>query len=174
MVIYGLLLYLSIIFSAIFVGYSNCIGPVNSYHYGARNHWELKNLRKRSINIIGITSIAMFILSEVLARPFSALFLQDGGQLLSDAVHAFRIYSFAYLFTGMAVFGSAFFTALNNGQVSALIAFLRTFVFEIAAVMLLPLLLGVIGIWCSVVLSELMSAATGAIFMLALQKKYHY
>ena len=173
-VIYGLLLYLSLIFSAIFVGYSNGIGPVISYHYGARNHWELKNLRKRSINIIGITSIAMFILSEVLARPFSALFLQDGGQLLSDAVHAFRIYSFAYLFTGMAVFGSAFFTALNNGQVSALIAFLRTFVFEIAAVMLLPLLLGVNGIWCSVVLSELMSAATGAIFMLALQKKYHY
>ena len=173
-VIYGLLLYLSLIFSAIFVGYSNGIGPVISYHYGARNHWELKNLRKRSINIIGITSIARFILSEVLARPYSALFLQDGGQLLSDAVHAFRIYSFAYLFTGMAVFGSAFFTALNNGQVSALIAFLRTFVFEIAAVMLLPLLLGVNGIWCSVVLSELMSAATGAIFMLALQKKYHY
>ena len=173
-VIYGLLMYLSLIFSAIFVGYSNGVGPVVSYHYGAQNHQELRNLRKRSLTIIGVASVAMFVLSEVLARPFSALFLQDGGKLLADAVHAFRIFSFAYLFTGMAVFGSAFFTALNNGQVSALIAFLRTFVFELGAVLLLPLFLGVDGIWSSVVYAELMAAATGSIFMAALKKKYHY
>ena len=173
-VVYGLLMYVSLIFSAIFVGYSNGVGPVISYHYGARNHWELRNLRIRSIRIIAITSVAMFVLSELLARPFSALFLQDGGELLTKAVHAFRIYSFAYLFTGMAVFGSAFFTALNNGQVSAQIAFLRTFVFEFGAVMLLPLLLGVDGIWSSVVFAECMAAATGCIFIAALQKKYHY
>ena len=140
-VVYGLLMYLSLIFSAIFVGYSNGIGPVVSYHYGAQNYLELKTLRIRSLKIIGVASLAMFVLSEVLARPFSALFLQDGGKLLSDAVHAFRIFSFAYLFTGMAVFGSAFFTALSNGVVSALIAFLRTFVFELGAVLLLPLFL---------------------------------
>ena len=173
-VIYGLLMYLSLIFSAIFVGYSNGVGPVVSYHYGAQNHQELRNLRKRSLTIIGVASVAMFVLSEVLARPFSALFLQDGGKLLADAVHAFRIFSFAYLFTGMAVFGSAFFTALNNGQVSALIAFLRTFVFELGAVLLLPLFLGVDGIWSSVVYAEFMAAATGCIFMAALKKKYHY
>ena len=173
-VIYGLLMYLSLIFSAIFVGYSNGVGPVVSYHYGAQNHQELRNLRKRSLTIIGVASVAMFVLSEVLARPFSALFLQDGGKLLADAVHAFRIFSFAYLFTGMAVFGSAFFTALNNGQVSALIAFLRTFVFELGAVLLLPLFLGVDGIWSSVVYAEFMAAATGSIFMAALKKKYHY
>lgn len=173
-VIYGLLMYLSLIFSAIFVGYSNGVGPVVSYHYGAQNHQELRNLRKRSLTIIGVASVAMFFLSEVLARPFSALFLQDGGKLLADAVHAFRIFSFAYLFTGMAVFGSAFFTALNNGQASALIAFLRTFVFELGAVLLLPLFLGVDGIWSSVVYAELMAAATGCIIMAALKKKYHY
>lgn len=173
-VIYGLLMYLSLIFSAIFVGYSNGVGPVVSYHYGAQNHQELRNLRKRSLTIIGVASVAMFVLSEVLARPFSALFLQDGGKLLADAVHAFRIFSFAYLFTGMAVFGSAFFTALNNGQVSALIAFLRTFVFELGAVLLLPLFLGVDGIWSSVVYAEFMAASTGCIFMAALKKKYHY
>ena len=173
-VIYGLLMYVSLIFSAIFVGYSNGIGPVVSYHYGAQNHRELKSLRIRSLRIIGIASLAMFVLSEVFARPFSALFLQDGGKLLSDAVHAFRIFSFAYLFTGMAVFGSAFFTALSNGQVSALIAFLRTFVFELGAVLLLPLILGVDGIWCSVVFAEFMAATTACIFMGALQKKYHY
>ena len=173
-VIYGLLMYVSLIFSAIFVGYSNGIGPVISYNYGSRNHEELKNLRKRSLKIIAITSVAMFVLSQLLARPFSTLFLRDGGKLLADAVHAFRIFSFAYLFTGMAVFGSAFFTALNNGQASALIAFLRTFVFELGAVLLLPLFLDVDGIWSSFVFAEFMAAATGCIFMAALQKRYHY
>ena len=173
-VIYGLLMYVSLIFSAIFVGYSNGIGSVFSYHYGAQNHGELKNLRKRSLTLIGVASVAMFVLSEALAHPFSALFLQDAPNLLPDAVHAFRIVSVAYLFTGMAVFGSAFFTALNNGQVSALISFLRTFVFELGAVLLLPLLFGVDGIWYAIVFAELMAAVVGCIFMVALQKKYQY
>ena len=173
-VIYGLLMYVSLIFAAIFVGYSNGIGSVFSYHYGAQNHGELKNLRKRSLTLIGVASVAMFVLSEALAHPFSALFLQDAPNLLPDAVHAFRIVSVAYLFTGMAVFGSAFFTALNNGQVSALISFLRTFVFELGAVLLLPLLLGVDGIWYAIVFAELMAAVVGSIFMVALRKKYQY
>lgn len=169
-VIYGLLMYVSLIFSALFVGYSNGIGSVFSYHYGAQNHGELKNLLKRSLRLIGITSVAMFVFSELLARPFSAMFLQDAPYLLPDAVHAFRIFSAAYLFTGLAVFGSAFFTALNNGQVSALISFLRTFVFELGAVLLLPLLLGVDGIWFAIVFAELMAAVVGSIFMVALRK----
>jgi putative MATE family efflux protein len=173
-VIYGLLMYVSLIFAAIFVGYSNGIGSVFSYHYGAQNHGELKNLRKRSLTLIGVASVAMFVLSEALAYPFSTLFLQDAPHLLPDAVHAFRIVSAAYLFTGMAVFGSAFFTALNNGQVSALISFLRTFVFELGAVLLLPLLFGVDGIWYAIVFAELMAAVVGSIFMVALQKKYQY
>ena len=173
-VIYGLLMYVSLIFTAIFVGYSNGIGPVFSYHYGAQDHGELKSLLKRSLTIIGVTSVMMFVLSEGIAHPFSALFLRDAVDLLPDAVHAFRIISVAYLFTGMAVFGSAFFTALNNGQTSALISFLRTFVFELGAVLLLPALLGVDGIWYSVVFAELMAAATGSIFMFALRRKYHY
>ena len=173
-VIYGLLMYVSLILSAMFVGYSNGTGPVFSYHYGAQNHGELKSLLKKSLMIIGLTSAAMFLVSEAFAHPFSALFLRDAEKLLPDAVHAFRIVSVAYLFTGMAVFGSGFFTALNNGQVSALISFLRTFVFELGAVLLLPVLLGVDGIWYSAVFAELMAAATGVIFMLALRRKYHY
>lgn len=173
-VIYGLLMYVSLIFSAIFVGYSNGVGPVFGYHYGARNYGELKNLLKRSFVIIGIVSAVMFVLSEVLALPFSVLFLQDTGQLVFDSVHAFRIVSFAYLFTGVAVFGSAFFTALNNGQISALISFLRTFVFELGAVLFLPILFGLDGIWYSVVFAELMAAAVGSIFMAAMRRKYHY
>lgn len=173
-VIYGLLMYVSLIFAAIFVGYSNGIGSVFSYHYGAQNHGELKNLRKRSLTLIGVASVAMFVLSEALAHPFSTLFLQDAPNLLPDAVHAFRIVSVCYLFTGVAVFSSAFFTALNNGQVSALISFLRTFVFELGAVLLLPLLLGVDGIWFAIVFAELMAAVVGSIFMVALRKKYQY
>ena len=173
-VIYGLLMYVSLIFTALFVGYSNGIGSVFSYHYGAQNHDELKNLRKRSLRLIGLTSIVMFVLSEALAHPFSALFLQDSPYLLPDAVHAFRIVSVCYLFTGVAVFSSAFFTALNNGQVSALISFLRTFVFELGAVLLFPLLLGVDGIWYAIVFAELMAAVVGSIFMVALRKKYQY
>ena len=173
-VIYGLLMYVSLIFTAIFVGYSNGVGPVFGYHYGAKDHAELKNLRIRSLVIIYFTSAAMFVLSETLARPFSALFLGDAGKLLTDAVHAFRIFSFAYLFTGVAVFDSAFFTALSNGQVSALISFLRTFVFDLGAVLLLPMLLGVDGVWYSVVFAELMAAVAGAFFMAALQRRYHY
>ena len=173
-VIFGLLMYVSLIFTAIFVGYSNGVGPVISFHYGAQNHGELKNLRKRSLTIIALTSAAMFVLSEAVAHPFSALFLRGAENLLPDAVHAFRVFSLAYLFTGMAVFSSAFFTALNNGHVSALISFLRTFVFELGTVLLLPLLLGVDGIWVSIVFSELMAAITGGAFIAALRKQYGY
>ena len=173
-VIYGILMYVSLIFTAMFVGYSNGVGSVFGYHYGAQNHGELKNLLKRSLLIIGLTSVLMFILSELIAYPFSVLFLQGSEELLPEALHAFRIFSVAYLFTGIAVFGSAFFTALNNGQISALISFLRTFVFELGAILMLPLLLGVDGIWCSTLFAELMAAVTGGIFMVALRKKYHY
>ena len=173
-IIYGLLMYVSLIFSAIFVGYSNGAGPVFGFHYGAQDHDELKSLLKKSLVIIGITSAVMFILSEALANPLSVLFLRDTGQLVSAAVHAFRIVSFAYLFTGLAIFGSAFFTALNNGQVSALISFLRTFVFELGAVLLLPVRFGVDGVWYSVVFAELMAAVVGGIFIAVLSRKYHY
>ena len=173
-VIYGLMMYVSLIFSAIFVGYSNGAGPVISFHYGAQGHGKLKNLLKKSLVIICISSAVMFVLSEALAYPFSFLFLRDDRQLVLSAVHAFRIISFTYLFSGIAVFGSAFFTALNNGQVSALISFLRTFVFELGAVLLLPVLFGLDGIWFATVFAELMAAVVGSIFMVALRRRYHY
>ena len=173
-VIFGILMYVSLIFTAVFVGYSNGIGPVFSYHYGAQDHEELKNLRKRSLEIIAVTSVSMFVLSELLARPYSLLFLQNAEDLLPEAVHMFHIISVSYLFTGIAIFSSAMFTALNNGLVSALISFLRTFVFELGAVLLLPPLFGVDGIWYSVVFAELMAAVVGAIFMAALRRKYQY
>ena len=173
-VIFGMLMYVSLIFTAVFVGYSNGIGPVFSYNYGAQDHKELKNLRKRSLVIIMITSFSMFVLSELFARPYSSLFLQNAENLMPAAVHMFHIVSVAYLFTGTAIFSSALFTALNNGLVSALISFFRTFVFELGAVLILPGLLGVDGIWYSVVFAELMAAVVGIIFMAAMRRKYQY
>ena len=160
--------------SANITNQTDIAGPVISFHYGAKGHGKLKNLLKKSLVIICISSAVMFVLSEALAYPFSFLFLRDDRQLVLNAVHAFRIISFTYLFSGIAVFGSAFFTALNNGQVSALISFFRTFVFELGAVLLLPVLFGLDGIWFAAVFSELMAAVVGSIFMVALRRRYHY
>ena len=168
------LMYVSLIFSAMFVGYSNGTGPVISFHYGAGNHDELKNLRKRSLMIIGLASIAMTVLSEAFASPVSELFFRGEERLVQDTIHAFRVFSVSYLFMGIGIFSSSFFTALNNGEISALVSFLRTFVFDLGAVLLLPGLFGVDGIWCAVVFAELMAAVVGCIFMAGLQKKYKY
>ena len=172
--VYGVVMYVCLIFSAVLIGYSNGIGPVISFHFGARDPGELKNLRTKSIRIVGIASAVMFVLSEALARPVSALYFPDSGKLIAETVHAFRIYSAAYLFMGFSIFSSTLFTALNNGEISALISFLRTLVFELGAVLLLPKLIGVDGVYSATVLAELLAAVLGGIFMNALQKKYQY
>ncbi len=172
--VYGVLMYVSMIFSAIFIGYSDGIGPVFSFHYGAQNYAELRNLRKRSLRYVFICSVSMFLLCELLACPVSVLFMGRTPELLPMTIHAFRIFAAAYLFMGLAIFGSAFFTALSNGIVSALIAFLRTLVFELGAVLLLPSLFGVDGIWSSIVVAELMAAICVTLFMILLRKKYKY
>jgi len=172
--VYGVLMYVCLIISAVFIGYSNGIGPVFSYHYGAKDYGELKNLRKKSLTIIALVSVGVFILSEALAGPVSAVFFHGEEKLMQDTVHAFGIYSAAYLFMGTGIFTASLFTALNNGEISALISFLRTLVFELGAVLLLPGLLGVDGIWCASVLAELMAALFGIMFMAAMRKKYQY
>lgn len=124
--------------------------------------------------IIGLASIAMTVLSEAFASPVSELFFRGEERLVQDTIHAFRVFSVSYLFMGIVIFSSSFFTALNNGEISALVSFLRTFVFDLGAVLLLPGLFGVDGIWCAVVFAELMAAVVGCIFMAGLQKKYKY
>ncbi len=172
--IYGVVMYVCLIFSAVLIGYSNGIGPVISYHYGAGDPGEVKNLCTKSIRIVVAASAVMFVLSEVLARPVAALYFPGSERLIAEAVHAFRIYSAAYLFIGFGIFSSTFFTALNNGEVSALISFLRTLVFELGAILLLPPLIGIDGVWWATVLAELLAAVLGILFMAALRKKYHY
>lgn len=171
---YGVLMYVNMIFLAVFIGYSMGTAPVVSYHFGADNYAELKSLRKKSLVIIGICSVIMFVLAEVLARPLSMIFAGYDQALLDMTVRAFFIYSFSFLFSGFAIWSSSFFTALNNGVVSAIISFLRTLVFQVAAVLVLPRIWELDGIWLSIVAAELMSVVLGMIFLFALRKRYHY
>lgn len=168
---YGVLMYVNTIFLAAFIGYAVDTAPVVGYLFGAGSHAELKGLLRRSLVIIGVFSVAMLGAGELLARPLSLIFVGYDTTLLRLTLRGFMIFSF--LFAGIAIYGSSFFTALGNGLVSALISFLRTLVFQIAAVVLFPLLWGIDGIWVSVVAAELMAALVTAIFLAARRKKYH-
>lgn len=171
---YGVLMYVNMIFLSIFIGYSTGIAPIFGYHFGAENHKELKSLLKKSMVIILTSSIAMFLLAELLGRPLSGIFVSYDAQLMDMTTRAFMIYSFSFLFSGLAIFGSAFFTALNDGLTSALISFLRTLVFQVAAVLILPLFWEIDGIWVSIVVAELIAALVTALFLLWKRAKYHY
>lgn len=171
---YGVLMYVSLVFQAVFIGYSVGTAPVIGYHYGAQNDSELRGLRRRSLAIIAVFAAAMFAAARLLARPLSQLFVGYDPELLELTVQAFFIFSFSFLFSGFAIFGSSFFTALNNGLVSAVISFLRTLVFQTAAVLIFPLIWKVDGIWMSIVAAEGLATAVTAAFLWALRKKYRY
>ena len=171
---YGVLMYVNMIFLAAYIGYSVGTAPVIGYHYGAENHKELKSLLKKSFVLIGICSVAMLLLGEVLAYPLSLLFVGYDPTLLELTLGGFRIFSFSFLFSGIAIFGSSFFTALNDGLTSALISFLRTLVFQIAAVLILPLIWEINGIWISIVVAEIMAVAATLLFLFLKRKRYHY
>lgn len=171
---YGTMMYVNMIFLAIFIGYSIGTAPVVSFHYGAQNHGELKSLLRKSAVIIGISSALMLALGYVLARPLSQLYVGYDKALFDLTVEGFYIFAWSFLFAGFAIFFSGFFTALNDGLTSAIISFLRTLVFQIAAVMLLPLVWGVDGIWWSIVVAEAMAVAVGVFFLIIKQKKYQY
>lgn len=170
---YGVLMYVSMIFQAIFIGYSVGAAPVIGYQYGARNHKELKSLLKKSIVLIGSFAVVMCIAGETLGKPLSFLFVGYDKALLAMTMHAFAIFSVSFLFSGFTIFGSSFFTALNDGLTSALISFLRTLVFQIAAVLIFPVLWGVDGIWWSIVAAEVMAVTITVVLLVVKRKKYH-
>lgn len=171
---YGVLMYVGMIFMAVDIGYSVGVAPVISYHFGAENTDELKNLLRRSLRIIASFAVTMVVLSKLLARPLGTIFVGYDAELMELTLHAFSIYSFAFLFSGFTIFGSSFFTALNNGPVSAAISFLRTLVFEVAAVLILPLIWETEGIWLSMVAAELMAITVTVTFLKLNQKRYQY
>ena len=171
---YGVMMYVGMIFAGIFMGYSIGTAPVISFHDGAGNHVEKKGVLRKSLVIVGITSGVMLVVAELLAVPLSKIFVSYSDSLLEMTVGGMRIFSLCYLFMGFAIYASSFFTALNDGLTSAIISFLRTMVFQLGAVFLMPMLWGLDGIWFSVVVAEVMAVEFSAVFMAAKRKKYHY
>lgn len=171
---YGVLMYVNLVFQAVFLGYSVGTAPVISYHDGAKNHVELKGLFRKSLSILAVCAVAMFASALLLAQPLSVLFVGYDPELLAITLRAFSIYSFSFLFSGFAVFGSSFFTALNDGLVSAFISFLRILVFQVILVLTFPLIWQLDGIWLSIVAAEMLAVLVTAGFMIQKRKKYHY
>ena len=171
---YGVLMYVNFTFLSMFIGYSVGTAPIISYHYGAENHDELKSLLRKSGVLISVFAVAMFILAEIFAYPLSYMFVGYDKVLMDMTLRGFLIFSFSFLFAGFAIFGSGFFTALNDGLTSALISFLRTLLFQVAAVLLLPLVWELDGIWVSIVVAEVLAVIITGIFLVAKRKKYNY
>lgn len=171
---YGVMMYVSMIFSAVFVGYSVGTAPVIGYHNGAGNHAELRGILKKSMVILAISGLAMLAAAEWLAAPLSRIFVGYSRDLMDMTVHGFTIFAVSFPFMGYAIFASGFFTALNDGVTSAIISFLRTLVFQLGAVLLLPMLWKLDGIWWSVVVAEVMAVVFSVIFLIAKRKRFHY
>ena len=171
---YGVLMYVNFIYVAIFIGYAIGSAPIVGYNYGAANHKELKNILRKSLITIGVTGIVLTTAAELLAAPMSTLFVGYDRELFELTKNGFRLYSFCFLINGFNIFGSSFFTALNNGAVSAAISFMRTLVFQIIVISIMPALFGINGIWISVTAAELLSLAVTLIFLITNRKKYNY
>ena len=171
---YGAIMYINFIFVGIYFGYAVGAAPIIGYHYGAQNHDEMKSLFKKSAVLLTIWGIGMTILAIILSSPLSKIFVGYDAELFALTTRGFKIYSLSFLLMGYNIFASSFFTALNNGAVSAAISFMRTLVFQIVPVLVLPMLFGADGIWFSVVAAEMMSIAVTIFFIIKNEDKYNY
>ena len=171
---YGAVMYVNFIFVATFLGYAIGCAPVISYHYGAGNHAELKNLYKKSMSIILVWGVILFGAAQLLAPVLSKIFVGYNTGLYAMTLHGFRVYAIAFLIIGINIFGSSFFTALNNGLISAVISFLRTLVFQVIMVLTLPLWFGINGIWSAISIAEALTLIMTTTFFVRQKDKYHY
>ena len=171
---YGVLMYVQFIFAAVYIGYAIGTAPITGYNYGAQNHTELKNIRRKSIRITLTAGVIMVIIAELLAPVLAGIFVGYDKELFDMTVHAFRLFSFTFLLSGFNIWCSSFFTALNNGAVSAAVSFLRTLVFQLAAVLILPRFLKLDGVWISVAFAEVCAFIISLLFLIAKKKKYDY
>ncbi|MBE5767079.1 MAG: MATE family efflux transporter [Clostridiales bacterium] len=171
---YGVMMYVSFIFAAAFIGYSIGTAPVVGYNYGAQNLSELRGILKKSLIMLGIAGVFMVGVAQVLAAPLANIFVGYDAQLLELTISGFRIFALSFVFMGFAIFGSGFFTALNDGVTSAIISFLRTLVFQAASVMLLPLIFEINGVWMSIIVAEFMAVVLTALFLAGKRNRYHY
>jgi len=168
------IMYVNFIFISILIGFSIGTAPIIGYNYGAQNHNELKNMFKKCMTVVGVVSIAMGILAQVLAVPLVKIFERENIALMEMTIHGFRLYSLAFFVCGINIFGSAFFTALCNGKLSAIISFLRALVLQSGMVLLLPLVLDLNGVWLAIVFAELLTMIVTIFFLVQQRKKYQY
>lgn len=173
-VAFGVIMYAGFIFSGTYFGYSVGSAPIIGYHYGAGNHKELKSLLKRSLVLLILAAIVMTGLAELTAGLQAKIFVSYDRDLMEFTKNAIQLYSISYLVSEINIFASSFFTALNNGMVSAVLSFLRTFAFLVVAILAAPVVLGVNGVWLAVVFAEGLSLVVSIVYLKVCQKKYHY
>lgn len=171
---YGVLMYVQFIFVAIYIGYAIGCAPITGYHFGARNHNELKNMLRKSSFLSAVSGVVLTILAIALSSPLAKLFVGYDKELYELTRHAFRLFAYSFLLAGFNIFTSSFFTALNNGAVSAAISFMRTLIFQTSSVLILPMFLGVDGIWWAITVAEFFAFILSLIFLFAKRKKYNY
>lgn len=171
---YGVIMYAAFLFVAVFVGYAVGSAPIVSYHYGARNHAEVHNLYTKSLRLIGVVAVIMTAVSMLIIPYVAKIFVGYDAELLELTSHAFRVYGQSFLIMGFNVYGSSFFTALGDGVTSALISFLRTLLFQLAAVILLPMVLGIEGVWLAITAAELAALVVTVYLFITKDKVFHY
>ncbi len=171
---YGIIMYISFVFVATFLGYSIGVSPIVSYHYGAGHKGELKSLFQKSLVLVIVSSVVLTGVAEGLSGVLAGIFVSYDKELLAMTTTAIRLYGISFLVNGINIFGSAFFTALNNGAVSALISFLRTLLFQVATILIMPLIWGLNGIWLAIVAAELLALVVTAVCFAVNRKKYQY
>lgn len=171
---YGIIMYVGFLFVGTYVGYSVGSAPITSYHYGAGNKEELKSLLKKSLKLLGATAIVMTLLAEIFAKPLASIFVSYDKELLDLTINALRLYSLSYIVSWFNIYASSFFTALNDGFVSALISFVRTLVFQVIVILILPKIIGINGIWLSVLVAEILSLIVSLICFIKNKNKYEY
>ncbi|MBO7415643.1 MAG: MATE family efflux transporter [Bacteroidaceae bacterium] len=172
--IYGILMYIGFVYASVFIGFNLAISPVISYNYGAQNHDELKRLLRKSLVLLFCAGTLLTVLSEVLSYPMAGVFVSYAPELRRLTAHAIRLYMLSFMICGLNMFVSAFFTALNNGIVSAVAAFARTLIFELGSVFVLPLIWGLDGVWLAVDLADVLALIMSAILLAAFRKRYGY
>lgn len=171
---YGVLMYVQFIFVAIYIGYAIGCAPITGYHFGARNHNELKNMLRKSSFLSAVSGVVLTILAIALSSPLAKIFVGYDKELYELTRHAFRLFAYSFLLAGFNIFTSSFFTALNNGAVSAAISFMRTLIFQTSSVLILPIFLGVDGIWWAITVADFFAFILSLIFLFAKRKKYNY
>lgn len=171
---YGVIMYIGFLFSGTYVGYSVGTAPIISYHYGAKNKEEVKGLLNKSVKLLGIVAVVMTILAEIMAKPLASIFVGYDKELLELTVDAIRLYSLSYIISWFNIFASSFFTALNDGFVSALISFMRTLLFQVISILILPRLFELNGVWLSVTVAEIFAIVVSVICFVKNRKKYEY